>query len=704
MKKINYISNIILVTAICFSPLVSVAQVSVVEKIPGLITGDEASSVYQITPDGRYVLFASSATNLVVGDLNSAADIFVYDRNTDDIELISVDSSEVQADEFSRNASISDDGRYVAFESPATNLVSGDTNATRDIFLRDRTPGTTIRASVSHLGAELVDQSNNPVISGNGQYILFESQDVNVVSGVDANGDTDIYMYDIDLETVELISSDSLGNRGDLGSSRPATTSDGRYVVFSSEASNLIADDTNNMPDIFLKDLQDGSMERVSLGDGGIESNGECLDPSISSNARYVTFQCDSTNLVAGVSGIRAIYLYDRQTEEVILVSSATDETIPNSDSSQAIVSGDGRMVIFFSSASNLVSGDNNGFTDLFLKDTFTGLTERLNNNVAGVEGDAQVTGGLADLTQDGRYVVYSSDATNLIDDDTNGFTDVFFSKISDNDGIVDTEEEAGPNAGDADDDGYSDSMEHDTSTFENSLTGEYVTITSEGECFDNEDVSLISESGLSTTDNSYSYPYGIVDFGIRCKTSLGGSAEVTMHFLGNLSIDGITLRKVNDTTGVSQEVSGAVISSVTFNGEPAIRVVYTITDGGVLDEDGVVNGVIIDPVGLAESDDSAPVESGGSSSGSRPKVAMTESNNATTCVLLTTTMKQGSKYGEVSKLQTELTRLGFTPGIADGLFGPKTNLAVKAFQTAKKLASDGIVGPMTRGVLNDCK
>jgi peptidoglycan hydrolase-like protein with peptidoglycan-binding domain len=102
---------------------------------------------------------------------------------------------------------------------------------------------------------------------------------------------------------------------------------------------------------------------------------------------------------------------------------------------------------------------------------------------------------------------------------------------------------------------------------------------------------------------------------------------------------------------------------------------------------------------------DSTPAQSGGSSTGSRPKkIAMNQTENSTVCTIFTTSMKQGSKYGEVSKLQEKLNTLGFNSGIADGLFGPKTNLAVKAFQTVKKLASDGIVGPMTRGVLNDCK
>jgi hypothetical protein len=166
--------------------------------------------------------------------------------------------------------------------------------------------------------------------------------------------------------------------------------------------------------------------------------------------------------------------------------------------------------------------------------------------------------------------------------------------------------------------------------------------------------------------------------------------------------------RKYNENTGEYTSIDSAVIEEVTIDGQRALKMTYDVVDGGALDEDGLSNGTIIDPVGFARVSTPSTTSS---SSGSRPrpKVAYVENNslpeaiNEKVCLVLTTLMKKGSKFGEVSNLQTILNTLGFNSGTADGLFGPMTDTAVKAFQKSKNLGVDGIVGPITRSILNKC-
>jgi uncharacterized repeat protein (TIGR01451 family) len=213
-----------------------------------------------ISADGRYVAFSTNANNLVTGDTNGINDVFVRDCVNHTTTRVSVGLAGVQGNSYSREPAISADGRYVAFESVANNLIVGDTNRTWDVFVRDRTLNTTTRVSVSSVGTQANPNygSSTSAISADGRYVAFSSDANNLVAG-DSNGNTDVFVRDRTTNTTSRVSVSSAGvqgNYGYLGSGiwGLAISADGRFVAFDSYASNLVAGDTNDAPDIFVRD------------------------------------------------------------------------------------------------------------------------------------------------------------------------------------------------------------------------------------------------------------------------------------------------------------------------------------------------------------------------------------------------------------------------------------------------------------------
>ena len=253
------------------------------------------------------------ASNLVPGDTNRDWDVFVHDRRTGTTELVSVASdATTPGNGDSGYPQISADGRFVAFLSDASDLVPGDTNGVTDIFVRDLQTGTTERVSVGSSGAQANGQSLGPTISG-----------------------------------------------------------DGRFVAFRSAASNLIQGDTNGVGDIFVRDTQAGTTDLVSVASDGTKGNGDSYGPSISADGRFVVFRSKASNLVAGdTNGKDDIFRYDRRTATTELVSVDSSGAQSNRNSYAPFTNADGRFVVFWSGASNLVPGDTNGFHDGFLRDT----------------------------------------------------------------------------------------------------------------------------------------------------------------------------------------------------------------------------------------------------------------------------------------------------------------------------------------------
>jgi Tol biopolymer transport system component len=417
------------ILAISFCAPVSAQVTQRVSVSSAGVQGNDASYYAAMTPDGRYVAFASNASNLVAGDTNSL-DVFVRDRLLGTTDRVSVDSggSSANGDCGNFGISISSDGRFVAFTGYATNLVPGDTNGFYDIFVHDRQLGTTERVSVDSSGAQSNDASYISSISADGRYVAFESFATNLVPG-DTNGVPDIFVRDRQLGTTERVSVDSGGVQGNGNTYFPCISADGRWVTFSGFASNLVAGDTNGDYDVFVRDRQLGTTERVSVDSSGMEANGGSgfFPNAISTDGRFVVFNSTATNLVPGdTNAMSDLFVRDRQldTTDRVSVSSGGAEANADSINSFMAISPNGRFVTFASSASNLVTGDVNAADDVFLRDRALGTTERLSLSSAGQQGFGHSR--YPSVSDDGRWVAFSSSAPNLVSGDTNLASDVF--------------------------------------------------------------------------------------------------------------------------------------------------------------------------------------------------------------------------------------------------------------------------------------
>jgi Tol biopolymer transport system component len=386
--------------------------------------GNLISGGVAISANGCYVVFHSAATTLIRGDTNASTDVFVRDCTTGQVERRSVASDGAQGNGDSYRSAISDNGRFVAFQSYATNLISNDTNQSRDVFVHDRQWHTTTRISVSSTGAQAVTDSGDPAISGDGRYIAFSSWAPNLVPQ-DTNGGPDVFVHDRQTSATWRVSVASGGTQGNGTSHDPAISADGRYVVFQSDASNLVTGDTNGLPDIFLHDLQTSATVLISMGMNGTQTNGDSYSPSISANGRYVGFTSDASNVVPhDHNDVLDAFVYDRETEETLVVSVAFDGSQTGGSSSFPVVSDDGRYAAFVSIASDLVPGDNNGVADVFRYDRHLHETTLVSMASDGVLGNA---GSYApDISGDGRYISFESLADTLVPGDTNEVGDVF--------------------------------------------------------------------------------------------------------------------------------------------------------------------------------------------------------------------------------------------------------------------------------------
>jgi len=376
--------------------------------------------------DGRYVAFQSAASNLVAADANAVRDVFVRDRLALSTERVSVSTGGVEGNAESTAPSISADGRYVAFQSNANNLVSGDGNARTDIFVRDRQSGTTERVSVDSAGVEGNSDSTKPSLSADGRYVAFVSYASNLVSG-DTNGWGDIFVRDRQAGTTTRVSVDSAGAQVNGGSDTPSISGDGRYVGFQSLATNLVAGDGNGVADVFVHDRQTGATERVSVDSSGTEGNAKSVNTALalSADGRYVAFTSDATNLVSSDSNAASdVFVRDRQAATTKRVSVDSSGVQGNNTSNDASISADGKRVAFDSFATQLVAGDTNNAWDVFLRDLTAGTTTRMSLSVSGVQGNSDSL--LSAVAGDGRCVALSSLSTNFVNLDSNGTYDVF--------------------------------------------------------------------------------------------------------------------------------------------------------------------------------------------------------------------------------------------------------------------------------------
>ena len=377
-----------------------------------------------MSANGQLVAFSSYATNLVSGDTNGVGDIFITDRTTGTISRVSVASNGSQANGASFDPAFSGDGRYLAFESTATNLVSNDTNNSTDIFVHDRVMGTTTRISVASNGNQADGASFDPAFSADGRYVAYESAATNLVSG-DTNAATDVFLYDRVTGITTRVSVAPSSMQANGGSFDPTLSNDGRFVAFHSDATNLVSGDTNAATDIFVFDRTTGTTTRVSIASNGNQADGMSNDPVLSTDGRFVTFWSVATTVVSGdTNGTDDVFLHDRTTGITTRISVASNGSQANGRSFDPVISADGAFISFDLAATNLVSGDTNGAPDIFIHDRVTGVTTRVSIATNG----SQATGASSNhtLNADGRYVAFESNATNLVSGDTNGTSDIF--------------------------------------------------------------------------------------------------------------------------------------------------------------------------------------------------------------------------------------------------------------------------------------
>ncbi len=370
-----------------------------------------------MSANGRYVVFTSEASNLVAGDTNGVSDVFVRDLVSGTTRRVSVSSADRQADaESLGGVAITPTGRYVAFTSTASNLVAHDTNGNRDVFVRDLAHGTTRRVSLTDTDRQGRLGGDAPAISADGRFVAFLSYSGNLVPR-DTNGHADVFVRDRSRGTTRRVSVTSAEKQVYLGGAAPAISAGGRYVAFVSDSRSLVAGDTNKARDVFLRDRSRGTTHRVSLtsaegqlssyshgppslsGGGryvaflnggnvlvrdraagtteevsvgnGTSGGGRDSDSApvrISGDGRYVVFTSFSA-LVAGDANLRDdVFVRDRVARTLERVSVSSAGTEGHGHSRTGSISDDGRLVTFSSAAPDLVLGDTNAADDQFTR------------------------------------------------------------------------------------------------------------------------------------------------------------------------------------------------------------------------------------------------------------------------------------------------------------------------------------------------
>jgi Tol biopolymer transport system component len=386
---------------------------------------NSASTKPDLSADGRYVAFASDASNLVSGDYNRSTDVFVADRETGEITRVSINGDGVEGNEYSTNPSISNDGRFVAFESRADNLVDKDINGWEDIFVHDRETGKTTLVSIASDGMQGNLSSHDAIISGDGHFVAFWSNATTLVPN-DTNTFRDVFVHDLETSETERLSVSSNGRQGDGDSRKPDISDDGRFVVFWSQASNLVSTDRNLSADIFLVDRGEGEITRVNITSTGSEADDDAEDDvSISGNGAFIAFQTSAGNLFGDdFSFQNRIYLYERETRKVVMISSE-ESACPSSycqGATQPVVSGNGRYIAYLSDAYEVDDSASSG--SIYLHDRAEGATMRITRTFNDEPLDAFVSE-LA-ISDDGRIIAFETSASNVVVPDLNGTTDVF--------------------------------------------------------------------------------------------------------------------------------------------------------------------------------------------------------------------------------------------------------------------------------------
>lgn len=375
----------------------------------------------QISANGRFVAYTSTRSDLVSGDTNGASDVFVFDRSTGTTRRVSVSSTGAQGNGDSLLPSISADGRYVVFDSRATNFVSGVTKPSNmSVYRHDLSTNTTILVSTRPDGSPVssspgaTTSASGQALSDDGNVVVWVTTDALVSPGATQGSlPPSVYVTNIAAHSTKLLSGGVGGAIADAGAFNPAISADGSTVVFESAATNLVAGDTNGVSDVFAVASLGGQVRRVSVGAGG-QANGASSRPSISADGRVIAFESEASNLTSNDhNGKVDVFVSNTATGNVTAASvTGSGQTGSGGGSDQAHVSHDGTVVAFVSSATNLAGNDANGAPDVYFRELDAGTTRRASMASADVGANAQ--SGAPSLNANGTLILFMSDASNL--------------------------------------------------------------------------------------------------------------------------------------------------------------------------------------------------------------------------------------------------------------------------------------------------
>jgi hypothetical protein len=404
-------------------------QARALENLPldGLgVKANGNSYTLTVSGDGRFVVFDSMASNLVAVDGNGVRDIFLYDRNSSALELISVDSSGHAGTGHSRQPDISADGRYVVFESQSA-LAPGVSAGNFQIYLRDRVAHSTRLISADVNGNPGNGASLRPRISSDGSLVLFYSSASNL-TGADSNGYSDVFIKHVATGQVERVSMAYGGGQANNGSYEAEMSGDGRYVVFVSQASNIVSPVVPAQRHVYWRDRQNNSVRLISHNNAGAPANGACFLPDVDDAGQRVVYYSNAANLAPGLNGSTLqVVVHNVASGTTELVSRTPGNVAGNDHSYNASISGDGRQVVFTSFATNLFAGDGNTKTDVIVRDLASGEMKPISLADNGNQGNDNIVGA-ATINSDGSVIAFTSYASNLVANDDNGYADVFIS------------------------------------------------------------------------------------------------------------------------------------------------------------------------------------------------------------------------------------------------------------------------------------
>lgn len=573
---------------------------------PGWLSGASLSD------DGVWMAFDSSATNLVEGPGGLLTSVYLRNLRTGENRRIAYGLGALL-----QRPALSGDGNWVAWVSAEPDLVPNDFNQAADVFVFERTSGLIRRVSLGEEGQEGRGgdpvASLSPSLSVDGRWVAFSSSFTNLVSG-DTNGVADVFVRNLETGELRLVSRGPGGAVSSRGAVRPALSGDGRWVAFDSTSPELAGRDTNVFcvvgfdgvpyclpaPDVFLQNLETGDTELISAALGGGPGNGSSFGPRVNRDGRFVAFVSSASDLVEQDTNGRAdVFVRDRRMGRTVRVSVGTKGVQADGNSSAPWISSDGRWVTFESTATNLVADDRNGRSDVFLHDVYTGQTWRLSECACDDESASDATD--PSISGDGSVVVFRSAGSDLIPDlaDQNGAFDLFQLRRpevdGDGDGVADSEE-MGPDgmdeAFDGNGDGRPDREQDDVASLFAGPRPEYVSVVSSAGRFDV--VQNVLEESLPPLPSGWDLPLGILSFEVS-GVATGAALVVTWTIPPSVVPEGY-LKLLPAAGAEGERWENFVPDGDTGATWSAGRITLTLRDGARGDRDGQADGRIRDP------------------------------------------------------------------------------------------------------------